>query len=76
MVAASLTDLYENYTRALGVYPEDSGRDSIIANVITEAVFITNPGGELFQAYKDPADGWIHGYDGFSQKFQEAVYGA
>ena len=75
MVAASLTDLYENYTRTLGLYPDDASGDSIVANAITEAVYLTNPDGELFQTYKNPDDGWIYGYEGFSQQFQDIVYG-
>jgi hypothetical protein len=70
MIAASLTDLYENYTRTLGLYPEDV----VVANVITEAAYLTNPKGELFQTYKNPDDGWIYGYEGFSSQFQELVY--
>jgi hypothetical protein len=75
MVAASLTDLYENYTRTIGVYPDEANIDAIIANAITEAIYLTNPEGELFQTYKNPEDKWIYGYDGFSPQFQQAVYG-
>ncbi|MGB4759309.1 MAG: hypothetical protein WBP26_04610 [Candidatus Saccharimonadales bacterium] len=75
MVAASLTDLYENYTRTLGLYPDDANIDAIVANAITEAAYLTNPDGELFQAYKSPNDEWIYGYDGFSPQFQQTVYG-
>lgn len=75
MVAASLTDLYENYTRKLGLYPDQTGIDAIVANAITEAVYLTNPDGELFQTYKNRDDGWIYGYDGFSSAFQQRLYG-
>ncbi len=74
MAAASLTDLYENYTRTLGLYPDDANVDAIVANAITEAAYLTNPGGELFQTYKNPDDEWIYGYDGFSPQFQQTVY--
>jgi hypothetical protein len=75
MAAASLTDLYENYTRILDLYPEDAGINAILANAITEATYLTHPDGELFQTYKNPDDEWIYGYDGFSPQFQELVYG-
>ncbi len=75
MAAASLADLYENYTRTLGLYPDSANKNAILANAITEAVYLTNSTGELFQTYKNPDDGWIYGYEGFSPQFQRAVYG-
>jgi hypothetical protein len=75
MAAASLADLYENYIRTLGLYPDSADREALVANAITEATYLTNPDGELFQTYKNPHDEWIYGYEGFSQRFQQAVYG-
>jgi hypothetical protein len=75
MAAASLADLYENYTRTLGLYPDGANKNAVLANAITEAAYLTNPNGELFQTYKNPDDGWIYGYEGFSPQFQQVVYG-
>ena len=75
MVAASLTDLYENYTRMLGLYPDDAHVDALVANAITEAAYLTHTDGELFKTYKNPDDEWIYGYEGFSPQFQQVVYG-
>ena len=74
MVAASLVDLYENYIRTAGLYPNGSKIDAVVANALTEAIFITRPDGDLFQALKNPDDEWIYGYDGFSAEFQQLLY--
>ncbi|HSW90452.1 MAG TPA: hypothetical protein VLE99_06270 [Candidatus Saccharimonadales bacterium] len=75
MVAASMTDLYENYLWCTGWYPADSAIPALMANAITEAAFIVDHRSPLFHAYRNPEDGWIRGYDGFSEKFQRMVYG-
>ncbi len=76
MVVASMLDLYEIYTKTLGIYPAASKRDAVVAGALTEAVYLTNPSGSLFTALKNPDDGWIKGYDGFSDAFQEHLYGS
>src|SRR3990167_4097559 len=74
MVAASLVDLYENYARTLVLYPTESKIDAVLANALTEALYATNPKGDLFESLKNPEDEWIYGYDGFSPEFHQAVY--
>lgn len=71
MAAASLVDLYENYATVLGLNPESAERESVLANALTEAVYISSEeDGELFSTLRNPADGWIEGCDGFSNEFQ------
>lgn len=47
----------------------------LVGSALTEALFITNPNGVLFQTLKRPENQWILGYDGFSRAFQVQVYG-
>lgn len=74
MVAASMLDLYEDYTKTTGLYPEDSEIDAVLASAITEALYLSRDNGPLFHTLRNPDDQWVIDYDGFSPEFQRKIY--